>query len=877
MLHMETFEQFYKPQPPLNFVEELKSPFHKEKPRWFNRTILEKGEVNAKGIYIQNNFPDAQNLLETAIDDFLLFSKIYEIEGKRYPVVLQFAETDVFEKYIIDVKEDSCVIKAGDTEGIRRGIIFIEDELQRREGAILPLGEIVRTPRIKARITRGFFSPTNRPPRNQDELFDDVDYYPEEYLNRLAHDGTNGLWIYTRLSDLVKTDIIPEYGKDSEKRIAKLKKIISRCKRYGIKVYIFFIEPVYLFDDVAENHPELTGYETWPKIYTFCSHSEEGKRYCIEAMEKLCLMLPDLGGFIDITNGERTSSCASGDNTKCPRCKNYSKAEIVAHTANLLKEGIRRAGTGAEFISWTYGHRTWPLEDIREYVKNVPDDVIVMENFEDMGVASQLGKDRLAVDYWLSYVGPSDLYSTAAQTAFENNKHMYAKMQVCCSHEIATVPYIPVPGILFDKFKANVEGVMECWYFGNYPSLMSKAAGELSFEHKLDNKNKFLKHLAGIFFGNSRAEKAAKAWECFEEGYKNYPVNIMFSYYGPMHDGVVWELQLEPKNQNLPRTWLYQDPANGDKISECIQLGHTIEEVTALLSIMKENWEKGLMHLPEECPYEQKNVIYALFTLIKSGNNIMNFYKLRKELLTYSSEAATILDKMEGIVKDEMSLSADMIELCKADSRLGYHSEAENYKFFPEQLKKRIAALENLLETEFKTVRKRIENGKTPISYPEIDTPVYQLSNNLENAKKEFFGKTCAYFKAAYDDKKLYLEFEGKKNAEFTIMFSLSPDCYTEDVTLKDGEKKINNLYLGLPEETLKKELLKYDVEYASGERDKYKVTIDRKLLGWTENTPIFFRISADTFLNDVWSHVDDPFLRLGLYYVPEEFGKLIP
>ena len=44
-------------------------------------------------------------------------------------------------------------------------------------------------------------------------MSDDIDYYPEEYLNRLMHDGANGIWIYTRFSDLLPSSIIKEYGK----------------------------------------------------------------------------------------------------------------------------------------------------------------------------------------------------------------------------------------------------------------------------------------------------------------------------------------------------------------------------------------------------------------------------------------------------------------------------------------------------------------------------------------------------------------------------------------------------------------------------------------------------------------------------------------
>lgn len=210
----------------------MKKPVHTEKPLWFVRTKPEEGEVFANGVYVLNEFEDKEGVLERAFEDFDLFLTIYGIKGDRFPIYIKAGQTSCFEEYKIVVTENECTIISADTEGVRRALIYIEDEFNRMEGAILPIGEIRRKPRIKKRITRGFFSPTNRPPLNIDELSNDVDYYPEEYLNRIAHDGTNGLWIYTRLSDLVKTSILPEYGAGSEKRIEKLRKIIKRCKKY---------------------------------------------------------------------------------------------------------------------------------------------------------------------------------------------------------------------------------------------------------------------------------------------------------------------------------------------------------------------------------------------------------------------------------------------------------------------------------------------------------------------------------------------------------------------------------------------------------------------------------------------------------------------
>ena len=871
---MHYINPFYEKQPSLLFVDELKSPLHKEKPTWFKSGTPKDGETSANGIYIVNRFPDETHLLDTAMDDFETFSKIYEIAGTRYPLYLVFGETSCFEEYTVTVTEDSCTITAADTEGIRRGIIYIEDEMHRREGAYLPVGKITRTPRIKARITRGFFSPTNRPPKNIDELMDDVDYYPDAYLNRLAHDGTNGLWIYSRLADLVKTDIIPEYGDGAEQRISKLNRIIARCKRYGIGVYVFFIDPAFLTEELAQKHPDIAGVKVQDR-FTFCTHTERGRSYCIEAMEKLCKSLPDVAGFINLSYGERPTTCASGDHTLCPNCRTYKKSEIVAYTTNLMKEGIRRAGSKADFISWTYGYRYWTEELTSDFVHHCDNDVCILENFEEMGINPQLGKDRLAVDYWLSYKGPSDLYKAASDMAKTENKSMYAKLQVCCSHEVATVPYVPVPGILFDKFSEEMQGVMECWYFGNYPSLMSKAAGELAFLHDFSRKDDFLKQLAAIYCGRTHADQLAEAFRYFEQSYTQYPTNIMFSYYGPMHDGVVWELQLLPKNNPLPRTWLFLDTPDGDRLYECMLLNHSETEVVSLLSDMKEKWEKGLSMLPETVPEEMKSVSSALSCLIESSFNNIKFYTLRF-LLNDSDNKTAVLNEMEQLVLAEIENSKRMIPICQNDPRLGYHSEAENFKFFPAQIRKRICVLETLLKTEFETVRNRIDKGETPLDWNVgYSDKTYKITNASETSEKTPIADENAFFRVWEDDTHLHLELEGLKDTAFVIGFEAFPMHPTANISFQSGVKDLDNLlYTGLWGKRLQDELSKYDCLYSTTEtKDIYRITVKKSDIGVRNGYPIRFRISAN---GKHWAIAHSPAYRLGLQFEPCEYGTFV-
>lgn len=885
---MPIIDEFYYKQPPLAFVDDLKRPYYEKKAETFSRTVREEGEVDISGVYLSQKFPDPEGLLETVYSEFERFSKLFEIFGERYPIIIKQSPVRGFESFRIEAKEDNCVITAEDTEGVRRALISVMDELVKREGAFLPTEKIEKRAVIKTRITRGFFSPTNRPPKNRDELMDDVDYYPDEYLNRLAHDGINGIWIYTRFSDLMESPYMPEYGKDGERRREKLRRVAKKCKKYGIKVYIFAIEPFNLTPELAKKHPDMLGADPLINEYfPVCPSSEGGAKYIVDMAERIFRALPEIAGFIDITYGERMTSCVTSPTYHtCPRCSKKPKGEVLADVVNLIREGIRRAGTGAEMISWTYGHRLWEHSDIREYVRKCDSDVSIMQNFEDMGYPEQLGKTRIAVDYWLSYVGPSPMFEITADEAVKTKKELYAKMQICCSHELATVPYIPAPGIIYDKFKealaVGVTGVVECWYFGNYPSLMSKAAGELSFvTDKEQTKEEFIFDLSAKLYGKSRADEVKKAFLLFENAYKNYPVNVMFSYYGPIHDGIVWRLRLKPADKCLSRSWQLLDVPDGDKISECLWYGHTLNEAIALTDVMQRDWGEGVPHLAAVSETELYPLALAISLLFKSGNNVLRFYSLRDALGKGYADPRVTLSEMEKIVFEEIESSRKMISLCERDSRLGYHSEAEGFKFFPEKLASRIEYLENLLKTEFSEVRERIERGLSPLEYyegkvngePRADAYIIRKCD-IADATAEKIDSTESTVRLSYDDENIYIELSGKRNTEYILSPEFTLGFSAPAISLCNGRVKLTS------EVTSHQSVFGDKVEWALGiykaeaeiteENAKNLITIPREKTEWREGAPLRLWLgvrepgSRDFLL---WQKADDLIQHLGKSY----------
>ncbi|MBQ3864260.1 MAG: hypothetical protein II781_00230 [Clostridia bacterium] len=896
-------DPFFTDQPEKNFLADLTCSLHAQKPSFFSDRMPDPDEISVSGMFLASRFPEDRGLLDVSYTDFTRFLTVCGIEGNRYPVRIEKGKAGCFESYRIRVTPKETVITAGDTEGIRRALVYLEDELLRREGPCLPLGEISRSPVMKTRITRCFFSPINRPPKYGDELSDDTDYYPEEYLNRLMHDGINGVWIYTRFSDLVPVSALPEYGRGSEGRIEKLNRVIGKCARYGIRVYIFAIEPIALSEELSERFPQVDGGVSYNGNHFFCVNTPEGRSLVREAGSRLFTLCPDLGGFISITYGERPTSCSSAyaslpeinyrKEILCPRCRELPPGQILANAVEALTEGIHSVSPQAEVISWTYGHRMWPGDDIREYVHRAPEDAVLMQNFEELIYEKQLGRTRQGVDYWLSCTGPSPLFELTAKEAAENGKQMYMKTQVCCSHEVASVPYVPVPGILFDKYRAayrlHVTGVMQCWYFGNYPSLMSKAAGELAFTHGFPDKHAFLCHLAAGFAGRSRAEALARAWEAFETGYRQTPLNIMFSYYGPMHDGPVWALHLKPRNFSLPRSWQTLDPTDGDRIGECLLSGHTLPEAVTLTGRMTRSWAEGyrlLQAAAADCPdlAEQVSVAGALDLLFRSGHNILRFYLLRERLGMEIGDPVRNLQMLRSLVLDEIRNSETLSSFCEKDGRLGYHSEGEGYKFFPKKLAWRIARLKELLASEFPETEERITQGLPPLAYyagEETDSSVYHLGHKgINSAAWEPIGEHAA-FRASCDPDTLTIEIRAdhaqpiRIGAEFRLLWPapqviLHPDGQVE-VPVEDY------LYFGAFGHTLKQLRRFWRVEALPADGGMaLRIRLSRVKAGWTEDHPL--KLYLATSDGDLWCREEDPVHTLGKSSVsPGEYGWLLP
>jgi hypothetical protein len=71
-----------------------------------------------------------------------------------------------------------------------------------------------------------------------------------------------------------------------------------------------------------------------------------------------------------------------------------------------------------------------------------------------------------------------------------------------------------------------------------------------------------------------------------------------------------------------------------------------------------------------------------------------------------------MLKQLADIIAEELRGDETLLNLCQRDSRLGFHSEAEGYKYYPEKIRWRVQQLRTVLAADVPAVETLIREGK---------------------------------------------------------------------------------------------------------------------------------------------------------------------
>lgn len=551
------------------------------------------------------------------------------------------------------------------------------------------------------------------------ELLDEHDYYPKQYLANLARCGINGIWTAGLFRTLIQTAVLTELGPGAH-RLEKLKALVEKAGRHGIKVWLFCMEPRSVRADhpVLAVHPEIRGAKVDEGEYCLCTSTPLVREYIRESVCELLKAVPQLGGLISIFNGERITNCWLTEEyaRTCPRCSKRAQVDVLAEDVNCFIEGIERSGTEAKFLAWNYWMdpadelKTHSVTPMLELIRKSRREVVWLGNFEHGGRKAIAGRSVPIDEYSLSFVGPGEPFDRIARQATQVGSGVYAKLQIGTTFELSIVPYLPVPGIVFDKIRRLKDlggtGAMLNWIPGGFPSVMLKSAGEAA--NWAGSKESFLDHLATLYFGPSSAKNIVRAWEAFERGLGEYPFTNRLFYFGPITRGPVYPLRLEAEpNRAEPYNWgidRNRDPQPFEEEIERWTAPFTVEEVIGQLSRMISCWDDGLDHLKlamQAAPMEELSSAFAVAAAAgehwRCAGHVLKFISKRNAMRNAPPQPQDMTE-LKQIVESQIAAARRMIDHIAQERTIGFQSEILAFVYDRQTLRQAIKINQQTLQ-----------------------------------------------------------------------------------------------------------------------------------------------------------------------------------
>ena len=307
-----------------------------------------------------------------------------------------------------------------------------------------------------------------------------LDPYPDGLLQRLSALAVNGVWLRVVLHDVAPGGTtFPEFGVGRQERLANLKAIVARAKKYGIDVYLYLNEPHAMPTAFFKTRPEMAGVREGD-FTALCTSHPAVRQWISDALAYVFREVPGLGGVFTITASEGLTNCAShGHWRSCPHCKNRHYADIITEINAVMEEGVHRGNPQAKVIVWDWGWRSHGRGsivhgDAPDIVARLPKSVWLM-SVSEWALPLDRGGVRTSVgEYSLSAVGPGPRATLHWKAAKDAGLKTVAKVQLNNSWELATVPYLPVMDLVAEHChhlaSAGVDGMMLSWTCGGYPS-----------------------------------------------------------------------------------------------------------------------------------------------------------------------------------------------------------------------------------------------------------------------------------------------------------------------------------------------------------------------------------------------------------------------
>ncbi len=547
----------------------------------------------------------------------------------------------------------------------------------------------------------------------RDEILHANETHTDERLKRIAGAGFNGIWLRAVLRDLTPGKLFADSVQNADLRLDSLKKLCLRAKKHGLGVWLFAHEPLGLRcdDPFWKTHPHLRGHRTAilddPPEYALCTSTQEVQDFLQDGFYTL-FKKAHLAGTMLITASEHVSHCWGhvltnpnfpcpesfwAHECQCPRCSQRDPVSIISEIIHTIHRGVKEAQPKARIVAWDWSWNMYVDPPYRKLIDRLPDDVILMGDFERGGKTIQNGKPRMVEEYSLAYPGPSPRFRGEVNY-IKGKRPIWAKLQVNTTHELATVPNLPLVVSLYRKFRylrqARAGGYMATWNFACEPKTLNIFAVDmLSKEPAIPTQWDWLKSLAERYFG-PRVDVAGivRAWCGFFRAFRSFPINgFLFVYWSPINYSLVYPLSLKFKGRPMGICCVKPE-VYGDRLEDSFG-SLTLTEIVNLLGNLSRTWadavriyERALQPVDSQPRSRQEFAVAKVASgCFRSTFNIYRWYQSRKKRQNVAINA-----KEREIIHDEIANLEEVLPFVGVHPLIGYHQECQSYFFTAQEI-----------------------------------------------------------------------------------------------------------------------------------------------------------------------------------------------
>lgn len=533
-------------------------------------------------------------------------------------------------------------------------------------------------------------------------LHPELNPYPDGLLERLAGAGINGVWLHAVLRDLAPGGAaFPEFGAGSETRLANLRAMVERAKRFGVAIYLYINEPRGMPAGFFAGRPELAGV-TSGELTALCTSQPAVRQWMGDALAHVFREVPDLGGIYSITASENLTNCASHGGWKaCPRCGERTDADIIAEVVATLEEGVHRSAPEAKVLVSDWGWRGHG--DAPDMVAKMPDATWLMSvsewhlPIERGGIASTVG------EYSISSVGPGPRAQPHWRLAKEMGLRTGTEIQFNNTCEIASIPYLPVLDLVAEHCvnlrPFGLDAMFIGWTMGGHPSPNFQVAERLSRTPAV-SADEALDAMARERFGPEGSVHARRAWTQMSAAFREYPFHISVVYTCPVQWGPANPVYGTDTGYSATMWGIPYDDLDGWR-------GPYPPEVFASqFEKVASGWAPGIAALERAvaaAPADRRGEAEADLRYARAAG--MHFqavanqarYVMARDAAAAGDDSPAHRETMRRALESEIALAKALHALTLEDSRIGFEPSCQ-YFYLPQDLIEKVVNCRWLLD-----------------------------------------------------------------------------------------------------------------------------------------------------------------------------------